>query len=472
MQHILIVADGIIAERFINRIGGKRIGGNRYTIVAPRPLGHEPQLAPNLTLHRFDPTSRSKLTRLLHTHDFSVAFIVMDRLEEARATLENLRAEADQCPIVLLDRWGAFAIAHGRALHVIAEDQLVASRLYDQLPNVPVVAQNVGLMEGEIMEVLVPYGSSFAYRHVGSITQAKWRIAAIYREGKLILPTHATMIRPQDTLLILGKPQVLSSMYHRIRQKEGRFPEPFGRNLYLILDLAAAGTSALEQLEEGIHLAERLDGATLIVRVIRPSDFALLDAIRDHAHARIDLYVTYGDTPIREVILNDRIRFDIGMMLMTPQLFAEDAVAEEMLAQRKLVLLFGDTPLYRAERSVVLMGDEAEMESISSTLFYASEALDLNPCLCQYDPEGDFASGTIIVEHYEALARIFQYPISLEQKTVNPIRAINAMSRILHIIPLTPALLPRGFFRFLSTRPSDYFLRATQHPKLLIPADT
>ena len=101
--------------------------------------------------------------------------------------------------------------------------------MYDQLPNVPLVAQNVGLGQGEIMEVHIPFGSSYAYRHIGSILQRKWKIAALYRDEKQILPTNATMIKPNDTLLILGKPLVLDGVYRTINKRMGLFPEPFGK---------------------------------------------------------------------------------------------------------------------------------------------------------------------------------------------------------------------------------------------------
>jgi len=472
MQNILILADGISAERFIERIEEKRVGENHYVIVAPRPLTHDPRPSPNLERHSFDPTSRMKLGKLLHAHDFSVAFIVMDHDDEARASLDNIRAENAQMQIVLLDRWGSFSVLRERAVHVLDEAHLIASRLFDHLPNVPLVAQNVGLSQGEIMEVLVPYGSSFAYRHVGSIAQVKWRIAAIYREGKQILPTHATMIHPQDTLLILGKPQVLNNIYHRISKKEGRFPEPFGRNLYLIVDMGADAEQALAYLKESIHLLDRLEDEKLIVRLLYPGDFDVLEAIRGYDSDRIAIHVSYGEEVQAEVILDDAIRFDIGLLLMAPGLFADRAVADELLAQRKLVLLFGDAPLFSAERSVVLMTDEAEMESISSTLFYASEALELKPYLCHYDPEGDFETHTMVIEHYETLSRIFQYPLVVEKKAINPIRALESMDHILQIIPFTRALQEEDLFKIFSTRLSDYLLDSTRHPKLLIPAES
>ena len=55
---------------------------------------------------------------------------------------------------------------------ILNSDELLATHLYEHLPNVPVIAQNVGTASGEIMEVHVPFGSTYAFRHVGSILTA------------------------------------------------------------------------------------------------------------------------------------------------------------------------------------------------------------------------------------------------------------------------------------------------------------
>jgi len=471
MQNILILADGLDAEHFLQRIGQKRIADNRYTVVMPHPLSGEIPLPSHIAVHHFDPTSYLKLRRMLHEEEFSMVFVVMQAAEEGQACLEIIRSVDPRLQVILLDPTAQMEVHDDSATHLVSVPELIAGRLYDQLPNVPLVAQNVGLGQGEIMEVLVPYGSSFAYRHVGSIAQVKWRIAAIYRDQKLLLPTNATMIRPQDTLLVLGKPQVLTNLYYRIGQKEGRFPEPFGRDLYLLLDPSLEGEMTLAHLEEAIRLRKQTGGVQLYVRVVHPGDFTQLEAIRSEESERVHIQVSYGDTPPETILIDDMIDYDIGMVMMASILFKNPAISGELLGRKKLVYLFGETPVDRVERSVVLMGSEAEMESISSTLFYASETWGLEPCLCWYDPEGDFADRQRVIEHYETLARIFESPITIERETLNPIRALESMEPVLHIVPFTAALLEKDWFKFFSTQLGDYLLDSPRHPKLLIPAE-
>jgi hypothetical protein len=143
---------------------------------------------------------------------------------------------------------------------------LISGHLYDKLPNVPIVPNNIGLGQGEVMEVHVPFGSSYAFRHVGSIVQQKWKIVALYRDGKQILPTSATMIRPNDTLLVVGRPTVLDGIYKLINKRKGLFPEPFGKNIYLLLDLRYDKKKAIEYLKEAIGLTKILKNKELFVR--------------------------------------------------------------------------------------------------------------------------------------------------------------------------------------------------------------
>jgi hypothetical protein len=174
-----------------------------------------------------------------------------------------------------------------RNLTIINERQLIASHIYDHLPNVPIMAQNIGLGEGEIMEMLVPFGSSYSYRHIGSIAQRKWKIVAIYRDKKQIIPTNATMVRPNDILLTLGKPLVLDGVYKSINKRTGLFPEPFGKNIYLILDMSLDEDKALEYIEESLYLLKRLKDKHLFVRVVNPSHFNVISKLKEKESASL-----------------------------------------------------------------------------------------------------------------------------------------------------------------------------------------
>ena len=471
MKNILILADGLVAEEFVQSINSKRIADNHYTVVIPRDLKLPEKLqAPIETVH-IDPTSYSKLRHLFNQNDFTVIFILLDSLEETGESLKNIRRIDEKVRVVMLDRWNGFKKLKQPNTTVVNANEMLSNQLYNLLPSVPVIARNVGLGEGEIMEVLVPFGSTFAYRHVGSIQQIKWRIAAIYRNGKLILPNNATMIRPQDILLLIGRPQVLNNLYYRIQKRSGMFPEPFGRNLYLFLDMDRDEKRAAEYLEEALFLLGKLKDRSLVVRIVNPGDFGVIEAIRAYESDEVDIQISYGDADGISVLMGDMQRYDLGIIFLSRESFERESVYNEVYDLKKLVYLFGKTPLQEVERAVILMSGEEEMEAISSTSFYISETLGLELCLCHFDPEGDFSSSSRVVEHYETLSHIFHYPIRTEERQANPVRALKEMNRVLQIAPFGRTLRRRWRLPFLSTDVEDYLLDSIPHPKLLIPVE-
>jgi len=345
----------------------------------------------------------------------------------------------------------------------------MAAHLYDQLPNVPLVAQNVGLGRGEIMEVHIPFGSAYAYRHVGSILQRKWRISAIYRDEKQILPTPATMIRPNDRLLILGKPLVLNGVYKTINKRMGLFPEPYGKDIYLLLDFRYDKKKALVYLEESIYLLEKLDQKSLYVRILYPNDFPLIDKLKAYESESVMISVSYEDNEVKHLIEYDIHQHDIGLIMNSIKAFESDELKEILYDLRKLVYLFGDKLLQNVKKSIVLMTGDEKMESISTTAFDISESLTLQLMLGDFDPEGDFESKKMIIEHYETLTHIFNMKIDIEQKVANPIRELSNMKNILQIAPFEKRLNTDSFMKLISTRVQDFLLTTSRHPKLLVP---
>jgi len=469
MKNILILAEGLAAEHFIKKINEKRAGDNNYVVVAPPSFPRPQKSVVDMTFHSFDPTSYSKLREVLNRTAFSIIFIVLDSKEETKETLQNIRLDNEKIRVFVLDNWDAFESIDESYTQVFNLNQLIGNRLFVNLPNVPRVAQNIGLFEGEIMEIMVPFGSSFAYRHLGSISQVKWKIMALYRDGKLILPTSATMIRPQDTMLIIGKPHVLNNIYLRISNKGGLFPEPFGKNLYVIIDMEIDGEHMLNYIYESMYLKERLEGRELIIRVINPGDFSLLNKIKALKCKTIHIVIDYNEDTIGSIIISDMQRFNIGLIFTSIETFSSKRVATELLNLKKLVYIYGDTPLHTIDTSVILMTQEEEMESISSTSFYISETLDYDLLLCNFDPEGDFDSKRMIKEHYETISHATNYPITIEEKRVNPMRMLNIMDNILQIAPFIKGLESNSILSIFSTKTNDHLLNGTKHPKLLVP---
>ena len=428
------------------------------------------KIGKNITVIDADPTSFSKLNRIMNETKFSHLFVVMEDIEDARYVLKNIAMIKPKIRITLVNQWDDNKIGKDHEnITIVHSDKLIAAHLYDQLPNVPLVAQNVGLGQGEIMEVHVPFGSSYAYRHVGSILQQKWKIAALYREGKQILPDNSTMIRPNDTLLILGQPIVLNGVYKTINKRIGLFPEPFGKNIYLVLDLRHDKKDALLCLKQSIYLIEKLEDKELFVRILYPNDFALIEELKTLESEHVTISISYENENVKSLIKKDIHEFDVGLVMNSIPTFEADDLKEILYDLKKLVFLFGDKLLYNIKNSVVLMSENEKMESISSTAFDISETLGLGLTLGDFDPEGDFESRKMIIDHYETLAHIFNMEVNIEQKVANPIRELSNMEDILQVAPFEKHLNTDSLRKLISNKVQDYLLTTNRHPKLLVP---
>ena len=470
MKNILILADGSIAKHFIEWVGRKRVADNKYSVVTYTANTIAENMAGNITHIEADPTSFSKLSAIMEEVKYSHIFIVMENMDDARYSLKNIRLVDDKIRVILTDQWDDDEMGRDdENVTILHSDEILSAHLYDHLPNIPVVAQNVGLGKGEIMEILVPFGSTYAFRHVGSILQRKWKIAAIYRNEKQLIPNNATMIRPNDTLLVLGKPIVLDGVYKTINKRIGLFPEPFGQDLYLIIDFRHDQENVLFYLKESIYLLDKLEDKSLFIRIIYPNNFALIDEIKTYERDNITISVCYDEKDIKSLVEYDIQEHDIGLVINSLRTFEKEDLRALLYSLKKVVYLFGDQLLYNIKKCIVLMDDKEKMESISSTAFDVSESLSLELMLADFDPEGEFESRKMTIDHYETISHIFNMDIEIEQKVANPVRELTVMEDILQIAPFEKEFSTNNVMRFVSRKVQDFLLTTKRHPKLLVP---
>ena len=225
--------------------------------------------------------------------EFIQVFIAMDSLVDVENTVKNIRTIKNQLRIIILNKWNM--VNEDPNIVLINSNEILASRLLDYLPNVPVIAQNVGIGEGEIMEVLVPFGSSFVYRHIGVIEQKNWRIVAIYRNRKLVMPSRRRMIQPNDLLVLVGEPSVLKSVYKAIKRELGQFPEPFGSNLYLYVDMNLINPLTIQELVRRAVFAHKKFKHNLIIKIVNPGNISIIAYIKEFRNDNVLIDIEYDN---------------------------------------------------------------------------------------------------------------------------------------------------------------------------------
>ncbi|NPA51402.1 MAG: hypothetical protein GXO22_00715 [Aquificae bacterium] len=108
-------------------------------------------------------------------------------------------------------------------------------------------AINIGLGKGEIVEVQILAKSHLVDRLLKYIRPTKWRIAAIYRNGQLIIPSGNERIKVGDTVVLIGEPKVLENLVNILLKGIPQFPLQYGsdavlpmnRKFYKLIDEAA-----------------------------------------------------------------------------------------------------------------------------------------------------------------------------------------------------------------------------------------
>ncbi|WP_200764080.1 COG3400 family protein [Nitrosophilus alvini] len=465
MKNILILADGIVAKHFLERVIENYATENNYNVVYYNEKVLPKSRNSNMKFFFFDPTSYVKLSQLFD-EDFHQVHIIMANKIDTIASYNNIRKLSKQVNIVLFDKWNLEI--EDQNLIKLDANEILANRLIDFLPNIPIVAQNVGLGIGEIMEVLVPFGSSYVYRHIGSIEQKKWKIAAIYRNNRLLIAEPSIMIWPNDLLLLIGEPNVLKNIYKSIKREVGQFPIPYGTNSYLFIDMEKQRAEEIEKvLHDAVWLHKNLKDKKLIIRVINPSDFKVLDMIKQLDSKDIDVEIKYASVKEPDIIIEDCRKFDIGLIIVKNSLFEKYEIRETLFQTKLPVFSISDKDIEKISQSALLLSKNKELEKISSPILDVSVQLKLNLILYDIDPEESDKSE--IIEHFENLASIFSKSIKVVKANKNPIREMQKIDNFLQFLPFNRKILKKPLIRFFSTDVECLYYKLSSYHQIFIP---
>ncbi len=465
MKKILIISDSKIGHNFIQRAIDTFAKDNLYYVIHPNAEEFKNAPASRFKFFEFDPTSLYKLSNVLKM-EFVQVFIAMKSPTDVEHTIANIRVSKKQLRIITVDHWEMDLEKYN--VVKINTTEILASHMFDYLPNVPVVAQNVGLGEGEIMDVLVPFGSSFVYRHIGVIEQKNWRIVGIYRGGKLVLPDDRKMIHPNDQLLLVGEPSVLNSVYRAIKREIGQFPQPFGTNLYLFIDMIKDESGEIGYLvDKAIAVHEKFNNR-LIIKVCNPSNLELLEKIKSRRSEQVVIDIDYQQSYIDDIVLNDVKQFDVGLIMVSSYMFAKDKMREILFDTNVPVLSLAKRSIEKIKDTVIVLNDNKDLEKISTTVFDFSSQMGYNIELLKNEVE-ESSEQDEIVEHYQNLSVIFSKNIHVNFHHDNPIRKLSKRENFLQCLPFTEKILESRSSTLFSSDIEELYHRLSDYHQLFIP---
>ena len=465
MKKILIISDGSVGEHFIQRVNETYTSENIYYVIQTKEKKYEDINPARFKFFEFDPTSLYKLSNLLKM-EFVQVFITMDNLFDVENTIKNIRSLKKQLRIIVLNQWEM--TNEDPNVVLVSSNEILASRLIDYLPNVPVVAQNVGLGEGEIMEVLVPFGSSFVYKHIGVIEQKNWRIVAIYRDRKLLMPSRRRMIQPNDLLILIGDPAVLKSVYRAIKRELGQFPEPFGTNLLLCIDMNIVPHKHIEELVRRAVFIYKKFKYELIIKIINPSNIEILQYIKELRDVNIRVTIDYNSNALEEGFQRDIKTYHIGLVIIPKEMFAKEDIRKLLYQVHLPVMKLAYKRFSTLKDAAVILSDNRDLEKISATVFDISEQLGFNLELYNFLNEHQNEREQV-VEHYYNLSTIFSKSIKVFKENENPIRILKQKEDFIQLLPFTRKLTSPRIYSLFSTDSEELYYKLDDYHQVFIP---
>jgi hypothetical protein len=433
MDNILLILDGNIAKYFLERVYNNPILKNEYKIIYydDSILSEDRTKVNNFKFFKFDPTSNIKLSSIVQKNAFKHISIVMSNKTDAIEVFNNIRSIDKNVSVTLLNLWNLEINDDNTT--VINSYELLANRAFDTLPNVPLIGQNIGLGIGEVLQVRVPFSSSFVYRKVSHLEQKEWKISAIYRNNQLLVPNKNTTIAPNDQLLLIGNPNILKSIYEKVVSEKGNSLLRYGNNLYSIIDMNIDDEKSIFQIFKSInYLSQNLNSGKIYITVINTQNFKLLEFIKKFDKDNIHITISYKSSDIEKIFSKDFINFGVGILIVSNRLFAKQRVKKLLGGLKIAIIKIGKKSLQEAQNIIIAMNNDKKYEKISNVVFDVASQLDKDILIYDLTPE-DKDKKTI--PHYREMSKVFSKDINTISSSKNPIKKLQEYDNFIQILP-------------------------------------
>lgn len=344
----------------------------QVTLVTPAPV--ETETVDGLDVVVGDGTSALVLQRA----GIAEARAMIAALEQEQANAEACRLARERFQVnqVLLIAHRDRALSSGEwsagEYEVISASAALATAVRNRLEQATVAWEAVGLGEGEILQVTLHRSSPVVGRALRTFRPEGWTVAAVFRQGALVIPNGDTVLEASDQLLIIGRPELIPAVGEYLRIGRTRFPLPYGTEIAVL----AAGVPAMDHLR-GV---ERVAGASGVS--------VLHMHVAEQATPAQDVPAHLGETPLlwhwhrqpapalAEELLEQR---EVGCLCFLLQTSTETRLKRSMnwrtlLGMAKPLLLIRGTETIR--RVILVVSEELGSPMIADVALDFSEMLD------------------------------------------------------------------------------------------------
>ncbi|MBN2497495.1 MAG: NAD-binding protein [Deltaproteobacteria bacterium] len=179
-----------------------------------------------------DGTSRLVLKTLLDP-DFHCALVAVAGNDDVNLEVGRLGRSFGFDPVVAIQHHSEQEERY-REEHITALDRsrLLADYVERSLRHQgAVVPAGIGLGKGELVEIRLVRTSPVIDRPLKNLAPYRWRVAAVFRQDELIVPTGETTLQVDDRVLLVGDCKILPTVAEYLRLGTPQFPRPFGPNV-------------------------------------------------------------------------------------------------------------------------------------------------------------------------------------------------------------------------------------------------
>lgn len=256
LERLVYLAPVLVLDTSQAALDELSVGDSRAT---PPAYAHEPH---PLKRRHADATSRFVLEEVREDERLSVGLVAATGSDRKNVEICRLAGELGYRPVVGIvidpdaaheyEAHGARTIVRAQILGKVVEHAL----RYDGL----VIASTIGQGKGEIIEFVILPSSPAIGMRLSQLQADGWRIAAIYRAGRLVIPMGETVITVEDRLLVVGDPAILPGVAEQLRIGVPQFPLRSGP--HVVAYMPRGRRPALEQ--EAELLLKKTRAASLV----------------------------------------------------------------------------------------------------------------------------------------------------------------------------------------------------------------
>ncbi len=460
MNKILIFAGAQESKLLIQKISENYLNlGEFHIIYEDNEIKNSIKEKENLFFYKIDFFAYEAYKDILRK-DFTKVIILIKNKREAEFVLKKVKHY--KYPILFTKFWIEFEKSEIKNLEIIDVPEITTNKIIDFLPNVPLYARDIGLGIGEILEVEVPPHSPFTYKSPSIFKKYGISVAAIYRNEELKQVENTKLILPNDKLILIGPPQKLKEIFTQIKSNIGAFPQPYGQNIYLLLDMKNMHKKEIYKLlKTALFLHRRLKNKKLIIKIINPSLNSQIYKL--FKFPNIDISTDFYSTEYIKTLKEDNEKLNIGLIITNNDYFYEYKSAFFNL--RKPILKVGEESIKKCQNLSVILNDKYILR-IAPVIFDLSYQLDVKVTFYNIDPENSYNE---LIEHLKTLAKNFNFSkVEFINSKENPVFLLQKKQHTCLIEAFTK-IPPLKIKQILFPKIEDSFILLDKFNQFLIP---